>query len=335
MEEQAAFASRRKILGLLISTPIGFLIANAQKLQGVEDEPQFVISSTVQRVLLDVSVKDNRGGYVTGLTKDNFKILENGRPQPIINFTSVDTPVTVGLIVDNSGSMREKRPAVVIAGLAFAKESNPQDQFFVVNFNNAIVPGLPPGMNFSDDLQTLRAALYMGSPAGQTALYDAIVYGLEHLQKAVQPKKTLIVVSDGGDNVSKASLTDVLRLIQASQATVYTVGLFTEDDPDRNPGILQKMARLSGGEYFQPPLLSDVIPIFHKIAKDIRNRYTISYAPDPTLDPAKYPDRSIRVTANAQGHRKLSVHTRTSYTFRGFSGLLAETLKKEGQFPAQ
>jgi Ca-activated chloride channel homolog len=335
MEERATFESRRKVLGLLVSTPLGLLLANAEKLGASKDDRPFVITSTVQRVLLDVSVKDSRGGYVTGLGKDNFQIFENGRIQPIINFTSVDTPVTVGLIVDNSGSMREKRPAVVMAGLAFAKESNSQDQFFVVNFNNFVTPGLPPGMNFSDDLQTLKAALYMGTPAGQTALYDAVVFGLEHLRKGVQPKKTLIVVSDGGDTVSKASAKEVLHLIEVSQATIYTVGLFTEDDPDRNPGILQKMARLSGGEYFQPPSLSDVIPVFHKIAKDVRNRYTICYAPDPTLDPAKYPDRSIRVAASAPGHRKLNARTRTTYTFRPFSGLLAETAKEEDQFPSQ
>jgi Ca-activated chloride channel homolog len=323
------FTSRRKVLGLLISASLGLMLAGAPRLHGLGDRP-FVISSTVQRVMLDVSVKDSQGGYVTGLTKDNFRVLENGRPQSIINFSNVDTPVTVGLVVDNSGSMRAKRPAVVMAGLAFAKESNLRDQFFVLNFNNAVTPGLPPGVDFSDDLQALRAALHMGTPSGQTALYDAVVFGLEHLRKGVQPKKTLIVVSDGGDNVSKASFGDVQRLIRASQATVYTIGLFTEDDPDRNPGILQKMARLSGGEYFQPPLLSDVIPVFHKIAKDIRNRYTIAYAPDPALDPAKYPDRSIRVIADAPGHRKLIVHTRTNYTFRRFSGLLAEAAKKEG-----
>ncbi len=329
-ERNGSSASRRTVLGLLAGAPLAVLLAGKQKLQGFADDRPFVISSTVQRVMLDVSVKDSRGGYVTGLAKDNFRIFENGHPQPIINFTSVDTPVTVGLVVDNSGSMREKRPAVVIAGLSFAKESNSQDQFFVVNFNNTVTPGLPPGVNFSDDLQRLRAALYMGTPAGQTALYDAVVFGLEHLRKGVQPKKTLIVVSDGGDNVSKTTCDEVMRLIQASQATVYTVGLFTEDDPDRNPGVLQKMARISGGEYFEPPLLSDVIPVFHKIATDIRNRYTICFAPDPTLDPAKYPDRSIRVTAGAPGHRKLVVHTRRSYTFRSFSGLLAEALKKEG-----
>jgi VWFA-related protein len=286
-------------------------------------EAPFTITSDVQRVVLDVSVKNSEGGYVTGLDKSHFRVYENGHAQPILSFSSVDTPVTVGLIVDDSGSMREKRPAVITAGLAFAKESNPEDQFFVVNFNNYVSPGLPPGVDFSDELQQLRHALYMGRPEGQTALYDAITFGLHHLKKATNPKRTLIVVSDGGDNVSKASQSDVLDLMRGSQATIYTVGLFSADDPDRNPGVLRKMSRLTGGEYFNPPLLKDVIPVFHKIATDIRNRYTIVYAPDPKLDPVKYPQRSVKVTASAPGYKKLIVRTRTSYSFEGASPLLA------------
>jgi Ca-activated chloride channel family protein len=179
-------------------------------------------------------------------------------------------------------------------------------------------------MAFTDKLQTLRAALYMGNPEGQTALYDAIVFSLKHLEKGREPKKTLIVVSDGGDNVSRASFRDVMGLVQASEATIYTVGLFSYEDPDRNPGALRKLARLSGGDYFNPSTLSEVIPIFHHIAKDIRNRYTITYAPDPTVDPATHPVRSIRVKAwNSEGE-KLKVRTRTQYSFEPFSELLAQ-----------
>jgi VWFA-related protein len=210
--------------------------------------------------------------------------------------------------------MREKRPAVIMAGLAFAKGSNPQDEFFVVNFNDSVRPGLPPGTNFSDNLQTLRAALYMGRPEGKTALYDAIEYGLRHLLKGVQPKKALIVVSDGGDNASTASESDVLSQIRASEATVYTVGLFTEQDPDRDPRALRKIARLSGGEYFNPQTAPEVLPVFQKIAKDIRNRYTLAYAPDPKLDPLKDRVRNVRVIADAPGQGKLIVRTRTSYS---------------------
>lgn len=316
MRVNPVLISRRAALWSLAAVPV-WSSARPQR------ETPFTITSNVQRVVLDVSVKNSEGGYVTGLEKSHFRVYENGRPQPILSFSSVDTPVTVGLIVDDSGSMREKRPAVVTAGLAFAKESNREDQFFVVNFNNYVSPGLPAGVEFSDDLQQLRHALYMGRPEGQTALYDAIVFGLNHLKKATQPKRTLIVVSDGGDNVSKVSQSDTLDLMRASQATVYTVGLFGAEDPDRNPGVLRKMSRLTGGEYFNPHLLSDVIPVFHKIAKDIRNRYTIAYAPDPKLDPVKYPERSIKVTASAPGYKKLIVWTRTNYSFEGPSRLLA------------
>jgi VWFA-related protein len=322
--DAASLMSRRSVLRSLVAIPFGGILCSGSRVWArPQQEHPFTITSTVQRVVLDVSVKNSEGGYVTGLKEDNFRVFENGRPQPILSFTSVDTPVTVGLILDDSGSMRAKRPAVVTAGLAFARESNPQDQFFVVNFNNYVSPGLPPGVHFSDNLQQLRAALYMGRPEGQTALYDAIIFGLKHLSTGTNPKRTLIVVSDGGDNVSKASQSETFDMMRASQATVYTVGLFGEDDPDRNPGVLQKMSRLTGGEYFNPPLLSDVIPVFHKIAKDIRNRYTIFYAPDPKLDPAKYPRRSIKVTAAAKGYKKLIVRTRTSYSFEPFSELLA------------
>lgn len=278
-----------------------------------ENKP-FTIRTTIRRVLLDVSVKNKQGAYITGLVKGDFHVFENGSPQPILHFEAVETPVTIGLIVDDSGSMREKRAAVIMAGLAFAKESNPQDEFFVVNFNDSVRAGLPAGTNFSDNLQKLRAALYMGRPEGKTALYDAIGFGLRHLRKGVQPKKALIVVSDGGDDASAASESDILSLIRASEATIYTVGLFTEEDPDRNPRALRRIAHVSGGDYFNPQTASEVLPVFQKIAKDIRNRYTIAYAPDPKLDLVKDRERKVRVTVSAPGQGKLIVRTRTAYT---------------------
>jgi VWFA-related protein len=319
-EKVCLWVSRRNLLRMAAIAPFTRgLLAETD----TADTP-FTITSTVERVILDVSVKDRRNHYVTDLQEKSFRVLENGRPQPIIHFSSADTPVTVGLVLDDSGSMRPKRPEVVMAGLAFAKESNPDDQFFVVNFNNYIAPGLPDGMAFTDDLQTLRAALYMGNPEGQTALYDAIVFSLKHLEKGRQPKKTLIVVSDGGDNVSRASFQEVVGLVQASEATIYTVGLFAEDDSDRNPRALRKLARLSGGDYFNPSELDDVIPIFHQIAKDIRHRYTITYAPDPHLDATAHPVRSIQVEARNAQNEKLKVRTRTQYSFEPFSKLLAQ-----------
>lgn len=281
----------------------------------------FTIQDNVNLVLLDVSVKDSRGGYVTGLKRNNFQVYEDGHKRDITQFASVDTPVTVGLVVDNSGSMRFKRPEVVTAGLAFAKQSNPQDEFFVINFNDSVVRGLPPQTLFTDNLQALRAALYYGQPAGQTALYDAVGYALKHLEYGHRDKRTLIIVSDGGDNVSKTSFAALLKLIEASRATVYTVGLYDAEDQDLNPGVLRKMASISGGEFFEPEKLSDVLPVFDKISKDIRNCYTVGYVPDQIND--KRVVRSVKVTA-AENDRKLLVRTRTSYSTASLSELAAE-----------
>jgi Ca-activated chloride channel homolog len=285
------------------------------------DRSAYTISDNVNLVLLDVSVNDPRGGYVTGLTKDEFRVFEDGRQQKITEFGNIDTPVTVGLVVDNSGSMRLKRPHVVLAGLAFAKESNPRDEFFVVNFNDRVVRGLPERIAFTDDLRKLRAALYYGEPMGRTALYDAIAYALKHLELSRQDKRTLIVVSDGGDNVSRTSLFELMTFIEASRATIYTIGLYDSEDTDRNPNVLRKLARMSGGEFFEPSKLDDVLSIFQKISADIRNRYSIGYVPADIG--TKRVVRSIRVTAVSDTHRKLIARTRTSYTVTPFSELMA------------
>jgi Ca-activated chloride channel homolog len=287
------------------------LVANPLFAASQSPREPYTISDNVDLVLLDVSVKNPHGGFVNGLKKSNFQVFEDGHARKITHFASVDTPVTVGLVVDNSGSMRNKRPEVVTAGLAFAKSSNPQDEFFVVNFNNSVVRGLPPHVPFTDDLQILRAGLYYGEPVGQTALYDAIAYGLHHLDGGHRDKRTLIVVSDGGDNVSHLSFSQLMVWVVASRATIYTVGLFDQNDQELNPGILRKLANVSGGEYFQPAVLDQVIPTFEKISKDIRNRYTVGYIPDETGDRREV--RSVKVRAQEKG-RKLSVRTRTNYS---------------------
>lgn len=289
------------------------------------DRGVFTISDNVDLVLLDVSVKDPRGGFVTGLKKSNFHVLEDGRTREITHFASIDTPVSVGLVVDNSGSMRFKRPQVIVAGLAFAKESNPQDEFFVVNFNNSVARGLPPQTLFTDDLQKLRAALYYGEPVGQTALYDAVAYALKHLEYSHRDKRTLIVVSDGGDNVSHTSFPMLLKLVEASRATIYTVGLYDPEDRDLNPGVLRKMSNVSGGEFFAPEKLNDVVSTFDKISKDIRNCYTLGYVPDEIND--KRSLRSVKVTAT-EDNRKLLVRTRTTYTTVPLSELMAHRGQK-------
>jgi VWFA-related protein len=255
-------------------------------------------------------VKDPHSGYVPGLTKENFRVLENGRPRAITQFGSVDAPVTLGLVLDNSGSMRSKRDQVLQAGLAFARESNARDEFFVVNFNNWVVSGMPPQMPFTDSLRVLQHALYYGKPMGQTALYDAISYSLHHLESGHREQRTLIVVSDGGDNVSKISRAELFDQIEATRATVYTIGLADPENSDLNPAILKRVAAISGGSYFEPHNLNDVLPIFEKISQDIRSRYTIGFVPGEVSD--VHALRTLKVSAVRDGDR-FTVKTRTSY----------------------
>jgi VWFA-related protein len=284
----------------------------------------FTISDNVTLVLLDVSVRSPKGGYVSGLQKANFQVFEDGRPRQITQFGNLDTPVSIGLVVDNSGSMRRKKPEVTMAGLSFAKQSNPLDEFFVVNFNNSVIRGLPPNLLFTDKLPLIRAALNYSDPAGQTALYDAIAYSLRHLEYAHLDKRTLIVVSDGGDNTSKTTFAELMKMVEASRASIYTVGLFDPDDHEVNPGVLRKIAAVSGGEFFQPETLDKVLPTFEKIAKDIRNTYTVGYIPDES---DHHVLRSVKVMAK-ENNLRLNVHTRTSYVTTPLSELLAQQDEK-------
>ncbi|HMC60582.1 MAG TPA: VWA domain-containing protein [Candidatus Solibacter sp.] len=273
---------------------------------------EFKISTDVLLVVLDVSVKDSKGGYVSGLTKEDFRVYENGIAQKLTVFSSADEPVTVGLVIDESGSMRSKHDQVVTAGLSFIGASNPNDQMFVVNFNDTVRSGLPDNIPFSDDLAVLHAALSRNKPDGQTALYDAVAFALQHLELGQRDKKMLVVVSDGGDNRSKLTLPGVMKLIQESHATIYAIGIYDRDDTDHNPEVLKRMANAGGGEWFLPQLLDQIGPICRKIAKDIRNRYTIGYIPDRNGNQAAI--RKIKVDTSAQGHEKLIVRTRTSYS---------------------
>ncbi len=273
----------------------------------------YVIRTISRLVLLDVSVKDSRGGFVSGLAKENFTVYEDGKQQVISQFANADVPVTVGIVVDESGSMGSKRPDAITAALAFIRASNPRDEMFVVNFNERARLGLPGNFPFSDDARELRAALWRGPSEGRTALYDAIELALRQLDLGRREKKTLVVISDGGDNVSKHTFEDTVLDVQRSLTTIYTVGIFARDDPERNPGVLERLAHLSGGGVYFPKQLEQVVPVCVQIAKDIRTRYTIGYIPLAEGKSARH----IRVAASAPGHEKLIVRTRTNYLYSG------------------
>jgi VWFA-related protein len=284
--------------------------AQASSLQSDSGNP-YTIQVDVDVVVLRATAQDRKNVLVSGLNKDDFQVYEDGVLQPIKYFSHEDIPVTVGLVVDNSGSMQPKRHDVMLAALAFARSSNRQDQMFVVNFNETVSFGLPEHTPFTDQVAQLEVALSRVAPKGETALYDAVAAALEHLRKGNRDKKVLIVVSDGGDNASKHKLSEIMASVGQANVIIYTIGIFDDQDPDRNPGVLKRLAKDTGGEAFLPESLKDVTPMCERIAHDIRNQYTIAYV--PTNRKRDGTNRVIQVKASAPGHGGLSVRTRTGY----------------------
>jgi Ca-activated chloride channel homolog len=272
---------------------------------------EYTIHVNVDMVVLRATAQDRKNAPVSGLDKNDFQVYEDGVLQSIKHLSHEDVPVTVGLVIDNSGSMRSKRADVIAASLAFARSSNPQDQMFVLNFNEKVSFGLPGNMAFTDKVAQLEVALSRIAPDGETALYDAVDAALEHLKQGSHDKKVLIVISDGGDNASKHKLTEVMALAGQPDVIIYTIGISDDQDDDRNPGVLKRLAKDTGGEAFFPESLRDVTPVCERIAHDIRNQYTIAYVPTNKNRDGSY--RVVQVKARAPGHGRLLVRTRTGY----------------------
>lgn len=278
----------------------------------------FRISVDVPLVVLHATVTDRQGSLVSNLAEPDFQIYENGVPQRIQLFKNEDIPVAVGLVVDHSTSMRPKLAEVTAAARAFVQSSNREDQIFVVNFNEIARLGLPPSVPFTDSGTQLEYAISAESARGQTALYDAIAKALEQLETASRDKKVLIVVSDGGDNASRRSLEQVMKLAEQSSAVIYTVGVFDPDDPDKNPGVLNRLAKTTGGEAILPGKLDEIVAVCQRIARDIRHQYVVGYTPSNPAPDGSF--RAIRVLARAKGLNKLFVRTRTGYIAGGAHG---------------
>ncbi len=308
----------RLFIFLSIATA-GLGFAGAQDPQSNEDSPSLRISVNVELVALPVTVRDAKGRPVVDLRERDFEVYENGVRQSVRVFRHEDIPVTVGLVIDHSGSMRPKLSQTIDAARTFVHASNPEDEMFVVNFNERVQVGLPSQVRFTNRFDQLEPAILRAPAAGQTALYDAVFDALTQVGTGAREKRALIVISDGGDNASAHTLTDVLKLAARSTAAVYTIGIFDSDDPDRNPDILRRLAHATGGEAFFPQ--SDaIVATCDYIAHDMRSQYLVGYVPTPTAQHAGY--RSIRVTARAAGKGKLSVRTRTGYFAAVNSGIV-------------
>jgi Ca-activated chloride channel family protein len=286
----------------------------------VPQEPQqgqYKIQSQVSLVVLHASILSDRGIFVPGLKQESFRVFEDKVEQKLSVFKQEDVPVSFGLVIDNSGSMRDKRPQVNTAALTFVKTSNPQDEGFVVNFNDDYY--LDTEHDFTSDLNEMKTALERIDARGSTALYDAVIGSLDHLKKGTRDKKVILVVTDGEDNASRHSLENTVEQAQRNDAVIYAVGLFSDDDIKHNRramkkarGALSQLANATGGLAFFPEDTNDTEAICTQIAHDIRNQYTVAYYPTNTARDGSF--RAVQVeVAPPRGVGKLTVRTRTGY----------------------
>jgi len=274
-----------------------------------QEEGSFVFRKQVEEVVLHATVVDDKQRLVTNLDKQAFTVLEDGRPQSIVSFRREDIPVAMGIVIDNSGSMREKRDKVNKAAINLVKSSNAQDEVCIVNFNDEYYLD----QDFTADLSKMREALEKVDTRGGTALYDAVVASADHLKKnAKLDKRVLFVVTDGEDNESQESLEQAIRRLQEENGpTVYAIGLLGEEKQRKARKALQFIAEKTGGMAFFPRSLDEVDAISRTVAHDIRNQYTLGYKPTNPKSAGGY--RTIKVDAKAKGYGKLTVRTKSGY----------------------
>jgi Ca-activated chloride channel homolog len=267
----------------------------------------------VNLVVLHTTVLDDRGRFADGLKEENFRVLEDKGEQKLAIFKREDIPVSMGLVIDNSGSMRDKRPRVNAAALTLVEASNPQDEAFVVNFNDDFYLDLDK--DFSSSIPELKEALERIDSRGSTALYDAVIGSLDHVRKGKKDKKVLLVVTDGEDNTSHNSLEKTIREIQKTDTVIYTIGLLGEEskkNAKRAKRALEEIAKASGGLAFFPENVSDVKDICENVAHDIRNQYTLAYYPTNTKRDGTF--RTVQVDIiPPRGRGKLTARTRNGY----------------------
>jgi VWFA-related protein len=273
------------------------------------DQGVFVFRKDVDEVLLHASVIDDKQHIITTLDRGAFTVFEDGKQQNIISFHNVDIPVAMGIIIDNSGSMREKRSKVNQAALNLVRSSNPKDEVFVVNFNDEYYLD----QDFTNNLLKLKEALDKIDARGGTALYDAIMASAEQMKQAKLEKKVLFVVTDGEDNASVHNLEQAVKQLQEENGpSVYAIGILgDEEHPKRAKKALDVIAQRTGGIAFFPKTLDEVDEISRTVARDIRNQYAIGYRPTNPRGNGGF--RQIRVEAKSKGHGKMTVRTKSGY----------------------
>ena len=302
------------VFSILISGPLS---AGAQSttvtMQVQQPKPgpsgAYTLHVDAEEVVLNCTVLDNKRELVNDLTKSNFKVFEDQALQTVLSLQHQDTPVSIGLLVDNSGSMSTKRAAIAAAALDLIKASNPQDETFVINFSDQAYLD----EDFTSDLDKLQNGLSHLSQSGGTALYDTVVTASDKMERsATRPRKVLIVITDGDDNASKLTLDNAVHRVQDMQGPIiYSIGLLFGGDKSRHAKRdLQALSSETGGIAFFPDALKDVDSVAAEVARDIRNQYAIAYH-SPQASIGGY--HTVKVEAHASGHGRLTVYTRSGY----------------------
>jgi Ca-activated chloride channel homolog len=282
-------------------------------------QAQSHFSARSDLVVLNVAVTNAKGGFVSGLSAEAFRVEEEGQPQTVSFFAEQDAPATIGLLIDASGSMLENRDRVIAGVTEFAKASHPDDEFLPLVFNEHVTSVLPSHQRFTSDPAELRDGLTKNLNArGRTAFHDALAHAIDAIGHGRHERKALIVLSDGGDNESRLTFNEALERVLASNVVVYSIALVDPLALDRNPKALRRLADGTGGLAFQPANVAVVSRVFEAIAHDIRSRYTLAYAP-PDSSSGK-PLRRVRVSVTAPEHSGLKVRTRTGYLSDASSG---------------
>ena len=267
------------------------------------------IRADVNLVELRARVTDSQGHVISGLTKDAFRLFIDDVPRDITAFQGEDAPVTAGIVIDNSASMASKRNEVIAAALAFARASNPKDQMFVVHFNSHARLGLPLDRPFTGDIAELETAVAAFDLGGTTAFYDALLLAESQLRHGAYSRKVLLTITDGGDNSSHATLAEALDGALSAGIVVYSIGVFDENDRDRNPQVLSKIAQETGGEAFFPKQVADVTTICLRTAAEIRQQYLLAFSGG--IEDGGY--HHIRLTVKDPKYGSLLVQTRSGY----------------------
>lgn len=298
------------VAGLLLLSSSISLFATAP-----QERPTFKAESEL--VVLHVSVRDRGGRYITGLERDAFTVIDDGKPQTLEMFSADEVPASIGLLIDNSNSMRPNRERVIASAVEFARHSHPKDEIFVLTFNEQVRPAFGPVVIGEMNMGEFGSAMSHAITArGMTAIYDGILEGLRRVGRGQHTRQVLIVISDGDDNASRSTLEEVVKQVHESDATIYTVALIDPLTREGNPRLLGRLAAATGGESYRPRRVHEIGEAFERIARDIRSAYTLAYTPTASTkagDEDTARRRAVRVYVRAKDGRALRVRSRDGY----------------------